>query len=88
LKLLVVNGSPRRNSNTGKVAQFVASLLENKNAEFTVFSVGTLPLYDDEEETYEHPEVKKWVTLANDADGLFICTPENHSGMSGALKKA
>jgi azobenzene reductase len=84
----VINGSPRKNSNTGKVAQFVASLLENKGVEFTLFSVGTLPLYDGEETTYEHPEVKKLMTLANKADGFFICTPEYHSGMSGALKNA
>ncbi|WP_124727439.1 NADPH-dependent FMN reductase [Staphylospora marina] len=90
MKILVIGGSPRANGKTRVVAEAGKDLLKAKGIEVLEFDVRNhaLPLYDGDEETANHPQVKRLVELAGEADGFLICSPEYHSGMSGALKNA
>ncbi|WP_026679315.1 MULTISPECIES: NADPH-dependent FMN reductase [Fictibacillus] len=90
MKIMVINGGPRAVSRTRGLALKAKELLQQHNIEISYFDCGTdqLPLYNGEESQREHPVVKKLSDEAKEADGFFICTPEYHSGMSGALKNA
>jgi azobenzene reductase len=90
MKILVINGSATKESNTRKLSQTVINLLKKSEVEVTYFDVGKdmLPIFTGSEEEKGHPMVQKLSTLADQADGFFICTPEYHNGISGALKNA
>jgi azobenzene reductase len=92
MKLLIISGSARKNANTRKLIESATIYLEQQHSSVhtLTFDVGSeiLPIMNSEEESYAHPNVKKLTEIANQADGFFICTPEYHNGMSGALKNA
>lgn len=90
MNILIINGSPRPQGNTRKLTHKIAAALRNENVEVSLFdlSVNHLPLFDGSVETEEKSEVKHLQSLAEQADGFFICTPEYHSAISGALKNA
>lgn len=90
MNILVINGGPRKNSNSRGVAKHAAELLTNHVAKVSYFDVrkNLFPLYLGDEEQYQHQEVITFRNMALEADGFFICTPEYHNGMSGALKNA
>jgi azobenzene reductase len=90
MKILVIGGSPRLHANTRKVAETAAAWLRGKGVSVLEFDVRrhAVPLYNGDEDTYNHPQVKRLIDLATEADGFFICTPEYHNGISGALKNA
>lgn len=46
--------------------------------------LGDLPHFDDEEDD----KVNEWRKQINEADGIFICTPEYAFGVQGSLKNA
>jgi azobenzene reductase len=89
MKILVLAGSARVNSNTRGLAQAVRAHLERAQADVLFFDVGEheLPLFRGGSDM-EHPNVQRLQTYATEADAFFVCTPEYHSGMSGALKNA
>ncbi|ERI05644.1 NADPH-dependent FMN reductase [Aneurinibacillus aneurinilyticus] len=89
MKIMVVAGSAREKSNTRGLAQTIATHLEQLGTDVLFFDVGIheLPIYKGSTET-EHPNAVKLTRYAEEADAFFVCTPEYHSGMSGALKNA
>ncbi|CAM3866369.1 NADPH-dependent FMN reductase [Mesobacillus thioparans] len=88
MNVLVINGSPRELSKTRGLAYIVKELLTQKGIEVSYFDVGEdmLPLFNGNVEQKFTEAYKKLDTLAKEADAFFICTPEYHSAMSGALK--
>ncbi|MBN6188763.1 NAD(P)H-dependent oxidoreductase [Aneurinibacillus sp. BA2021] len=89
MKVLVISGSAREQSNTRGLAQAIKIYLEEQKADVLFFDVGQneLPLYRGGMEA-DHAEVRRLREYAEQADAFFVCTPEYHSGMSGALKNA
>ncbi len=90
MKIMVINGSATTHSRTRGVAKAAEEFLLAKKADVSFFDVGAdlLPIYDGSDEQMEHPAVRRLSSLAEHADGFFICTPEYHNGISGALKNA
>lgn len=88
MNILLVNGSPRVNSNTSIVVRVLKNMLEPLASNLTTFHVGDLPLFTDHEKERDHEMVQRWRKLSAEADAFVICTPEYHNGMSGALKNA
>lgn len=90
MKILVMNGSPSAESRTRGMAEYAAGVLKQKGMEVSFFDAGKdrLPLYTGDTSEQEDEAVRKLKTAADEADGFFICTPEYHNGMSGALKNA
>lgn len=90
MRILVINGSPRRQGNTGKLVQWITKALHKEQVEVSIMdlSATTLPLFDGTDLTKESEPVQQLKFLVEQADGFFICTPEYHSAMSGALKNA
>jgi azobenzene reductase len=90
MKILLFSGSPRKNSNTHKVAAIAYQFFISRGIDVLLYDLSThvLPIFDGEEETFAHPEVKHLQKIADQADGFFFFTPEYHNGISGALKNA
>ncbi|EIT85731.1 NADPH azoreductase [Fictibacillus macauensis ZFHKF-1] len=90
MKILVMNGSPTVASRTRGIAEYAEKVLKEQGIHVTFFDAGKnkLPLFTGDMSEREHEEVKRLTQLAEEAQGFFICTPEYHSGMSGALKNA
>jgi len=85
MKLVVINGTPRKFGRTRVVAKYIADQFEG---ELFDLAVEELPLYNGEESQRELEAVKKLKALVKNADGVVLCTPEYHNAMSGALKNS
>lgn len=85
MKLVVINGTPRKFGRTRVIAQYIA---EQFNGELYDLATEELPLYNGEESQRELDAVTKLKKLVKEADGVVLCTPEYHNAMSGALKNA
>jgi azobenzene reductase len=85
MKLLVINGSPRKSGRTRLAA---AAIVEKSGADLIDLSVLNLPLFNGEEEQETIEAVKELKAKVKEADGIILLSPEYHSGMSGALKNA
>jgi azobenzene reductase len=85
MKLLVINGTPRTFGRTRLAAQWIE---KNHDAELFDLSIEAVPLYNGQPEQGELKVVQRWRSLVQESDGVILCSPEYHSGMSGALKNA
>lgn len=85
MKILVINGTPRKHGRTGVIGEYIAN---QYSTDFIDLSDGSIPLYNGEEEQNENPSVKELRELSYHAEGVVLTTPEYHNGMSGALKNA
>ena len=84
MKLVVINGTPRKFGRTRVVAKYIADQFEG---ELFDLAVEELPLYNGEESQREL-EAVKIKGVSENADGVVLCTPEYHNAMSGALKNS
>lgn len=85
MKLVVINGSPRKEGRTGILARYIS---RTYGAELVDLSTYHLPLYKGEAEQYGLAEVVALQNLVKEADGVILTSPEYHASMSGALKNA
>ncbi|WP_141433078.1 NADPH-dependent FMN reductase [Bacillus sp. 03113] len=85
MKIIVINGSPRKKGRTGVAAKYIA---DKYSFEFIDLSTGDLPLFNGEEHQSELQAVKQLRQQVLEADGVILTSPEYHSAMSGALKNA
>jgi azobenzene reductase len=85
MKLLVINGSPRKKGRTRLAAAFIA---EKYGAAHIDLSVLNLPVFNGEEDQEKLEAVQELKNQVKAADGVILLSPEYHSGMSGALKNA
>jgi azobenzene reductase len=85
MKLLVINGTPRKYGRTRMAANYIA---ETYKTEYVDLSTFELPIFNGEEEQSELENVKGLRKLAMEADAFVLTSPEYHNGMSGALKNA
>ena len=83
MKLVIINGSPRKKGRTGIAARFIT---RKYNAE--QLNINDLPLYNGEPEQAELPQIQRLRRIVKEADAVILASPEYHSGMSGALKNA
>jgi azobenzene reductase len=90
MKIMVISGSPREISRTRHLVQRIEEELRKRGVQVLMFDVGLqkLPLYTGSEADGQHPEVQSLRAMAEEASGFFICSPEYHSSISGALKNA
>jgi azobenzene reductase len=85
MKMVVINGSPRKSGRTGIAARHIA--LQYGEALIDL-SEGTLPLYNGETNQDLLQSVRDLRKMVQQADGVILCSPEYHNAMSGALKNA
>ena len=71
MKLVVINGTPRKFGRTRVVAKYIADQFEG---ELYDLAIEELPLYNGEE-SQRDLEAVKIKTLVKVADGVVLCTP-------------
>jgi azobenzene reductase len=85
MKLVVINGTPRKFGKTRVVATYIAKQFDGE-----LYDLATegLPIYNGEASQNELEAVVRLRKLVKDADGVVLCSPDYHNAMSGALKNA
>ncbi|PIW32711.1 MAG: NADH-dependent FMN reductase [Nitrosopumilales archaeon CG15_BIG_FIL_POST_REV_8_21_14_020_37_12] len=87
MKVVVVSGSPRKNSNTQLIMRYVVEYTKIKNVdvEFINISEGQIECYKGPDENYNEA-TKNAANALMDADVWLIGTPIYNSFFSSALK--
>ncbi|MCV0372895.1 MAG: NAD(P)H-dependent oxidoreductase [Nitrosarchaeum sp.] len=87
MKVVVVSGSPRKNSNTQLIMKYVVEYTKIKNVdvEFINISEGQIECYKGPDENY-NKATKNAANALMDADVWLIGTPIYNSFFSSALK--
>jgi azobenzene reductase len=83
MKMVIINGSPRKKGRTRIAASFIAKKYHAKQID-----IYDIPLFNGEPEQAELPQIQQLRKLVKEADAVILTSPEYHSGMSGALKNA
>lgn len=86
-KIAVLVGSLRRKSFNGKLANALIKLGPSDFA-FNTVQIGDLPLYNQDDDENQAPEVRRLKAEIADADGLLFVTPEYNRSIPGVLKNA
>ncbi len=89
MKLLAISGSARSASTNTALLQVLADV-SPKNIDVTVFhKLQTLPVFSSDLEGANTPsEVKHFIDVIDQADGLIISSPEYVRAIPGGLKNA
>ena len=85
--IAVIVGSLRRDSFNAKLAQALAKLAP-PDFEFRVMEIGDLPLYNQDDDAQQSPQVKRLKDAIKQADGVLFVTPEYNRSIPGVLKNA
>lgn len=85
MKILVINGSPRKTGRTRIAASYIA---DSYHTEYFDLSVQEIPLFNGEEKQGQLQVIKELKRAVTEADAVILLSPEYHNGMSGVLKNA
>jgi len=88
-KVIAISGSTRQNSVNHSLIKAIAEL-SAANLDITIFdSIANLPQFNPDNDGDDVArEVSNFRQQLNNADAIFICTPEYAHGVPGALKNA
>jgi chromate reductase len=87
MNIAVIVGSLRRDSFNAKLARAIAKL-GPADFEFTHSEIGDLPLYNQDDDANQAPQVKRLKAEIAAAQGLLFVTPEYNRSVPGVLKNA
>jgi NAD(P)H-dependent FMN reductase len=90
INVVGICGSLRAQScNAGLLRHAVQVAAARDDVVMTTFDIGALPLYNQDLDGEDAPEVaKNWKAAVQQADAVFFACPEYNYSMSGALKNA
>lgn len=86
-KIAVIVGSLRQNSLNRQFATAIATLAPPECL-FTQLDIGTLPLYNQDEDGNEAESVRRFKAAILDATAVLFVTPEYNRSIPGVLKNA
>ena len=86
-RIAVVVGSLRRDSLNHKLAHAVAQLAPAELS-FQTLRIDELPLYNQDDDANQAPEVQRLKSEIHGAHGLLFVTPEYNRSIPGVLKNA
>ncbi|WP_395392217.1 NAD(P)H-dependent oxidoreductase [Novosphingobium sp. BL-8A] len=87
-KIVVVVGSLRAESFNRQFAEALTRLPAGAGHEFTFADIGSLPLYDQDDDGDQAESVKALKALIRGSDGVIFVTPEYNRSIPGVLKNA
>ncbi len=83
----VIVGSLRKGSFNRKLAEGLERLAP-QDFKFTHIEIGNLPLYNQDDDAHQAPEVERLKAEVKGADALLFVTPEYNRSVPGVLKNA
>lgn len=97
MKVVAINGSPRREGNTESALRIVMKELENEGIETELIQVGNKAVRGcvgcngcfknrNDKCVITGDDVNEWIQSIKDADGILLGSPVYYSGMSGTMK--
>lgn len=86
MKIVIINGSPRKKGRTGIATRSISSMYGIELIDLS--GVNAVPLYNGEDEQGLLESVIHLRKKVKEADGIVLASPEYHGGMSGLLKNA
>ena len=97
MKVIALNGSPKKDGNTFLALKIVTDELEKQGIETQIVNVGGRPIagctgcggcFKNKNEKCVLPgdEVNEWIQLMKNADGILIGSPVHFSGIGGNMK--
>lgn len=97
MKVIAINGSPKKEGNTYHAIQIVAAELQKEGIETEIIHVGTKPIgsclacgYCSREKNgtciITDDGVNQWIGKMAGAQGILLGSPVHYSGISGAAK--
>jgi multimeric flavodoxin WrbA len=97
MKVVAVNGSPRKDGNTHQALTMVGEVLLAEGIDFEILHVGHKLIHGcmacgkcavskDGECSIKTDDLNKWIQQLKDADGIIIGSPVYYSGISGTMK--
>ena len=86
-QIALIVGSLRKDSFNRKLAEAIGDLAPPEFS-FHGVEIGSLPLYNQDDDDHPHPAVVRMKDAIRSADGLLIVTPEYNRSIPGVLKNA
>lgn len=97
MKVIAINGSPKKDGNTFQALTMVGNELLNGGIDFEILHIGHKLIHGcracgkcavnkDEECSIKSDDVNKWVQQLKQADGIIIGSPVYYSGIAGSMK--
>jgi FMN reductase len=89
IEILAIGGSTRPNSTSEKALRVAANAATEQGAHVTMIASRDLmfPIYDTETPDRD-PKALALIDAVRNADGIIICSPGYHGGISGMMKNA
>ena len=95
MKVLLVNGSPKPNGNTGRALEEVEDALNAQGIDTEIFQVGAKPIRDcigcsccvklDNACTFDNDIVNDFIKIAAECDGYIFATPVYYAHPAGRI---
>ena len=97
MKVIAINGSPRKEGNTYQALAMVGEELTAGGIDFEIIQVGHHLIHGciacgkcavnkDEECSIKSDDVNKWIQKLKEADGILLGSPVYYSGIAGTMK--
>lgn len=88
LRILGVQGSMKKNSQSKKMLELMIKETANYNADLKILDLSEtiLPLYNPDNKTQDNNEIRNVVELVGWADAFILASPDYHGSMSGSMK--
>jgi len=90
MKITIVTGSNREQSTSTKLCRYIATVLQEKEINVTLFDLyeKPLPFFDPSNRVTNDPNVHALIHAVGGADAVILSTPDYHGSVSGVLKNA
>lgn len=97
MKVVAINGSPKKEGNTFHALQMIGSKLNEKSIDFEIIHVGNKAIHGciacgkcaqnkDEKCSITTDSLNEWIQIMKHADGIIIASPVYYAGIPGTMK--
>lgn len=97
MKVIAINGSPRKEGNTSHAIQMVGDVLKKHDIDLEVIQVGNQSISGclacnacaksrDEKCVIKGDQVNEWIQKMKEADGIILASPVHYASIAGNMK--
>lgn len=97
MKVIALNGSPRKDGNTASALKFMAEELKKSGIETEIINIGHLAIHgctacgycassENNECLFKDDPVNETAAKIRDADGFILASPTYYAGIAGTMK--